>query len=475
MAWRSHRTLPVRLLFDRGTLLLESPPPELDAVALPEVRWDPRVLAHRAPAHRTYAIVSELRHRSVALTDAPRPTLGPPSAFRSLPDLRPYQDAALAAWRLAGRRGLIALPTGSGKTHVALAAIAATRAPCLCLVPTRALLAQWLAALAAVYDGPIGRFGDGERVLAPLTVATFAGAYRHMARIGDRFGLLIVDEAHHFGHGAQDEALEMSIAPLRIGLTATPPEPGPAATRLATLLGPVVFERSIADLAGPYLAPLERITWHLALDPEERREYDALRAVYRGAWDAYLGNHLNARWEDFLRHASQTDDGRRGVAAWRRARRLLAFPRRKREALAGLLARHRRERTLVFVADNETAYAVAREHLVMPLTCDIGRRERDLALARFRAGELRALVSAQVLNEGLDVPDAEVGIVVGGRMGAREHVQRVGRVLRPGADKRAIVYELVVRHSSEAWQAERRGRRLAGAGRLAAKPSGNPV
>ena len=122
----------------------------------------------------------------------------------------------------------------------------------------------------------------------------------------------------------------------------------------------------------------------------------------------------------------------------------------------------------MFVADNETAYAVAREHLVMPLTCDIGRRERDEALARFRAGELRALVSAQVLNEGLDVPDAEVGIVVGGRLGAREHVQRVGRLLRPGAGKRAIVYELVVGHSSEAWQAERRGRRLAGASRSAA-------
>ena len=142
-------------------------------------------------------------------TDAPRPTLGPPSAFRPPLDLRPYQDAALAAWRLAARRGLIALPTGSGKTHVALAAIAATRAPCLCLVPTRALLAQWLAALAAVYDGPIGRFGDGERVLAPLTVATFAGAYRHMARIGDRFGLLDRRRgpplrARHPGRGARD-------------------------------------------------------------------------------------------------------------------------------------------------------------------------------------------------------------------------------------------------------------------------------
>ena len=156
------------------------------------------------------------------------------------------------------------------------------------------------------------------------------------------------------------------------------------------------------------------------------------------------------------------------MAAWRRARRLLAFPRRKREALALLLARHRKDKALVFVADNETAYAVAREHLIMPLTCDIGRRERQDALARFRTGELRALVSAQVLNEGLDVPDAEVGIVVGGRLGEREHVQRVGRLLRPGEGKQALVYELVIGHSSEARDAERRGRRLAASNRSAA-------
>lgn len=461
----------VRLTFDRGTLLIDDPPAGVDLASLLEslfdVRWDPRVGKHRAPACNAYRIASDVRRRGIAIAEVPRPALDPPSGFRPV-ELRPYQEAALAAWRLAGRQGVIALPTGSGKTQVALGAIAATRTPCLCLVPTRALLAQWLTALAAIWDGQIGRFGDGERVLASLTVATFAGAYRHMARIGDRFGLLVVDEAHHFGSGRQDEILEMSIAPLRLGLTATPPGPGPAATRLQALLGPVIFERSIAELAGPYLAPLERITWHLVLDREERREYDALRAVYRRAWDAFLGNHLGASWEDFVRHASQTDQGRRGLAAWRRARRLLAFPRRKREALALLLARHRNQKTLVFVADNETAYAVAREHLIMPLTCDIGRPERQDALSRFRTGALRALVSAQVLNEGLDVPDAEVGIVVAGRFGEREHVQRVGRLLRPGQGKRAIVYELVIGHSSEAREAERRGRRLAAGSRSAA-------
>ncbi len=453
----------MRLVFDRGTLLfddLTDLPAGVDICQIAGVLWDERVGGYRAPARLCYAIVSELRRRGVRIGEQPCPSLTPPSGFRPL-QLRPYQEAALAAWRQSARRGLVVLPTGSGKTRIALGAIASTRTPCLCLVPTRALVDQWTSALAAVWDGPIGQFGDGVRVLGPVTMATFASAYRHMARIGDKFGLLIVDEAHHFGQGGRDETLEMSIAPLRLGLTATPPAPGPAARRLASLIGPLVFERTIADLAGRYLAPLERITWRLTLDPDERREHDALWETYRQARRAFEGNHLGGSWEDFLHQAARTDDGRRGIAAWRRARRILAFPRRKREALALLLRHHRTQRTLVFVADNETAYRVAREHLVMPLTCDIGRAERQAVLDRFRAGTLRALVSAQVLNEGLDVPDAEVGIVVAGRMGSREHVQRVGRLLRPGEGKRALVYELVVEQSSEVRQAERRWESLA--------------
>ena len=97
----------------------------------------------------------------------------------------------------------------------------------------------------------------------------------------------------------------------------------------------------------------------------------------------------------------------------------------------------------------------------MPITCDIGRAERDEVLERFRAGTLRCLVSAQVLNEGIDVPDAGVGVVVGGAQGKREHVQRVGRLLRPAAGKRATVYELVMADTSEVGKAERRSEGLA--------------
>ena len=303
---------------------------------------------------------------------------------------------------------------------------------------------------------PIGRYGDGARQLAPVTVATFESAYRHMAHLGDRFDLVIVDEVHHFGAGLRDEALEMMIADARLGLTATPPRDAAVVARLAELVGPTVFELAVADLAGGFLASFDAIT----LLP---------RAVSRGAvcllgLDALFSSvHAEFRrlapdagWADFSRHAARTPEGRRALAAWRQMRALLAFTHAKRRALRSLLERHRSSRTLVFTADNDTAYAIAREHLVMPLTCDIGRRERDEALERFRRGQIRTLVSARVLNEGLDVPDADVAVVVGGALGEREHVQRVGRLLRPGEGKRALVYELVTRDTMEVGQARRR-------------------
>src|SRR5437016_3482610 len=163
-----------------------------------------------------------------------------------------------------------------------------------------------------------------------------------------------------------------------------------------------------------------------------------------------------ARWVDFTRHSARTAEGRRALSAWRQMRRLLSFTRAKRRALEPLLGRHRDSRMLIFTADNETAYTIAREHLVMPLTCDIGRPERDDVLGRFRRGDIRTLVSARVLNEGLDVPDADVAVIVGGALGEREHVQRVGRLLRPSEGKRAVVYELVTRNTIEVGQARRR-------------------
>ena len=222
------------------------------------------------------------------------------------------------------------------------------------------------------------------------------------------------------------------------------------------LVKPVVFELAISDLAGTFLAPFETMTLHLDLTSDERRDYERWVQLFREPFRRFRRLHPGTSWETFVRAAARFDEGRRAIAAWRRSRQMLAYPQSKRKALRTLLVRHRAQRVIVFVGDNETAYAIAREQLIMPFTCDIRRKERAVVLERFRQGELRALVSAQALNEGVDVPGAEIGIIVAGRRGEREHVQRVGRLLRPCEGKRALIYEMVLRGTAEVGQAARR-------------------
>lgn len=445
----------VRLIFDNGTILLRDPPPGMDLSSLPGVIWDPRVEAHRAPACRHRALVSELERRSVSFSDEVQVASPGPTTWSNI-ELRPYQEAALFAWEMAGRRALIALPTGAGKTRVAMAAMSRSGLRTLCLVPTRALLEQWKLEIERAYARPVGCYGDGSHELAAVTVATFESGYRHMHHLGNRFDMLVVDEAHHFGCGLRDEALEMCVAEARLGLTATPPHDRTTLERLGELVGPIAYELTIGDLAGRFLSSFELVTLHLGLTRDERVAYETSMKLFRDFHGRFRRLAPTANWQDLVRAAARTNEGRRALEAFRRVGRLLAFTQNKRQVLRSLLQQHRERRTLVFTADNETAYSVATEHLVMPLTCDIGRTERKDVLSRFATGELRVLVSARVLNEGIDLPDADVAIIVAGTQGAREHVQRVGRLLRPREGKRALVYELVTRGTIEVRQAKRR-------------------
>jgi superfamily II DNA or RNA helicase len=551
----------MELHFDRGTLRVLHPPPGFDGARIAGLRWDPRISAWRAPAWLHATVLRTLRDCCPG-----QPVLDRASGWRervpgerarwraAAPRLRPYQEAAVWAWQQQGRRGIVALPTGSGKTWVALGAMARLAVPTLVLAPTRVLMHQWRRLLAGAVPGEVGLWGDGQRRLAPLTVSTFESAWRHMPRWGDRFGLLVLDEAHHFGGPGHTRRalLEMSVAPYRLGLSATPPDGDPPATPQALvsssppregtpaptpapsskpsavapparspapprapcqesraapspppcqescaawslglsvgpsperlpegpgapkvpdvlevppvpevpevldLVGPVVYRAAVGELVGRYLAPFDRVTVHLDLSAEERRRYDRDYGAFRAFHTPFRLAHPGASWKEFMTHARRSEEGRRAVAAWRASRRLLGYTAAKRDLVLRLLARHRSQPVLVFTGDNATAYRIAREALIMPITCDIGRAERDEALERFRHGELRALVSSRVLNEGLDVPDAEVAILVGGNAGVREYVQRIGRVLRPAPGKRAVVYELVTLASPEVRKARDR-------------------
>jgi superfamily II DNA or RNA helicase len=434
----------LRVSFDRGTLRLDGDVGALGAAADDAIRFDARAGFHRASSHLYTALLEHARERGLEVDDRVRAAWCVARAPSAPPELRPYQEQALAAFERLGRRGVIALPTGSGKTRTACAALARSGQSAVVLVPTRVLLDQWISVLRAQFGDPIGAFGDGMRSVSRLTVMTFESAYRCLDRFGDRFAMVVVDEAHHFAGGARAEALEMCPAPVRLGLSATPPVPGSAgAERLRELIGPVVFQLEIADLAGRDLAALELVRLPVALTPAERAAYDDDIAPFT-SWRRELRRaNPDADWLSCVQAIARVPGGAEVLARMHRARDLAAFPTAKRACVRALLARHRSDRALLFTAAASHAYALAEQELIPVITAEVARRERDAILAAFRERRVRAICSARVLNEGLDVPDANVAIIIAGALGAREHVQRIGRILRPGEGKRAIAYELV--------------------------------
>lgn len=471
----------LRVVFDRGTLVLAgvacAAPTDsgramgarvnddvhVDVGGLPGVLWDARTGSFRARASDHAAIVDELRRSGVPFVDETGPFAGPTGPWAGEVTLRPYQEDALAAWELGGRRGVVVLPTGAGKTRLAIAALSSTRLPALVLAPTRVLLDQWASALRAAGLAGVGLLGDGERRIEPVTVATFESAWRQAEQIGSRFRLLVVDEAHHFAAGARTEILESCTAASRLGLTATPVEDA----GLDALIGPTVYSLGVRDLQGTFLADFDLVRIGVQLTRDERERYDELRRPFVELARTIRRTLPAATFADLAATMARSLEGREAMEGLRRAKALTSYPERKRVALARVLERERGRRTLVFTVDNEAAYAVAREHLVAPLTCDIGRKEREQVLARFKSGEVTRIVSARVLNEGVDVPDAEVAVVLGGRASEREHVQRIGRVLRPsllpdGSAKKAVVYEIVARGTMEERASERRHAAIAG-------------
>jgi superfamily II DNA or RNA helicase len=449
--------------FSGGTLLLEGP-----VSATAGAVWDERVGKVRAPAALFGEIARAADRAGETLAgDLRHGWEERPGSWDAL-GLRDYQKEALAAWMAADRRGIVALPTGAGKTRVAVAAIVSCGVPAVVLCPTRALLAAWAAELQARLGERIGIVGDGKRTVERVTVMTFESSYRRLDDIGDRFGLLVVDEVHHFASGARAEALEFSAAPARLGLSATAPASDTeGGRRLAALVGPVVFSLPIAALTGKHLAELSIVRLPVDLDPEERVAYERLAAPLARLRRAFFREWPRASYDEMLRTLGTSPEGRAALRDYAAAVQLACFPKAKRGLISLLLQRHRGDRTIIFTGRVEDAYEIAERELLPVISAEVSSRERERILAKFRDGRLRAVASARVLNEGVDVPDARVAIVASGTLGEREHVQRIGRVLRPAPGKRAIVYELVTQATVD----ERMARSRAAFARTAATAS----
>jgi superfamily II DNA or RNA helicase len=316
---------------------------------------------------------------------------------------------------------------------------------------------QWYDELLLGFGHEVGLLGGGSNEVKLLTVTTYDSAYIHMDRIGNRFGLVVFDECHHLPGPTYGQAALLALAPFRLGLTATPERADEGHQHLDALIGPLVYRREITQLRGSYLADYQVIQTYVELTFEQRAAYELARDTYRRFLrSAGIDLAKPGGWGQFLVMASRSVEGRRAFAAYREQRALALAAPAKLELLGRLLDKHAGDRVLVFTHDNATVYDIARRYLVPVITHQTKSRERREVLLRFNSGEYPVVATSRVLNEGVNVPEANVAIVLSGTGSVREHVQRLGRILRKSGDKEALLYEVVTRGTAEEYTSSRR-------------------
>ncbi len=355
--------------------------------------------------------------------------------------LRPYQQAAVAAFHRAGTasggNGVIVLPCGAGKTVVGMAAMEAVGAHTLILAPNTVALRQWREELLDKTDlseAQIGEYSGEVKEIRPVTLTTYQiltyrrskdGGFVHFDLFsrGD-WGLIIYDEVHLLPAPVFRATAEIQ-ARRRLGLTATLVREDGKEDEVFCLVGPKRYDAPWKDLERRgFIAAVRCVEVRLGLDEELRLEYLA--------------------------------------APRRQQARLAAENPAKLELLQRLLDRHAGERVLI-IGQYLAQLEAIRERLRVPLIHGrMPNAEREKLYAAFRRGEVPVLLVSKVGNFAIDLPDANVAIQVSGTFGSRqEEAQRLGRILRPKRDGRgATFYSLVSEATLDQDYAENRQRFL---------------
>jgi len=374
-------------------------------------------------------------------------------------ELRTWQAEAFAAWSASGR-GVIEAVTGTGKTLLAIAVIRAVLdrgGRVLVLVPTLELLDQWRATVRErLPDVHVGRLGGGHRddlfSHQVLLATPHSAADVPVDLPPGAAGLVVADEAHRYGAPTWGAALPEGFG-LRLALTATYERGDDGVTEvLEPYFGPVAFryryDRAVADgTVAPFAIALAGID----LTDAERATHDAADARVRSLHrELIAGLGMPKEPAALLRAAAAVvaratgGEGRDGEQV-RACREYLSRLRQRRDVAAGAEAKLdvarsaapalSGRRSLVFTDTVVQAEDAARALVAAGIRAEtvhgqLSDERRRIRLAQFRRGRVDALVAPRVLDEGIDVPDADVAIVLAAFRTRRQLIQRLGRVLR---------------------------------------------
>ncbi len=445
------------LTFTAGTLLLEG----YSCGKLYQVfgrrywRWDQRVGCWRCDALDYAAVRKALEARGETVSDRVPGWQCVQWPRVQLPLLRPEQVQAVEAWN-ANPRGLLVMATGTGKSEVALAIMKDMEVSTLVVAPVRDLMYQWRDRIGHGLGHEAGIIGDGQFGPRPVSVTTYDSARIHMDRLGNRFGLIVFDECHHLPGEAWRESALMSAAPFRLGLTATLERNDGKHADLTRLIGPLLFHLSLPAVRGKTLANYEVVRIPVFLSRQEQSRYDSLAARVRNYVAKQRKSQPGFSWQDLCQQSVKDPWARKALDAYWEKKTIEDRAEEKLRVLEDLFRLHAGSSILVFAGSNAMARDISRRFLIPCLLHHCQKEERLEILQGFREGGYPALVANQVLDEGVDVPEVKVAVVVGGTASARQAKQRLGRLLRKSGNRSAILYEVVCAGTRDEQRSRRR-------------------
>jgi len=345
--------------------------------------------------------------------------------------LYPFQEECLNSW-MEKKCGTIVIPTGGGKTFIAIEAIRRLRTSTLILVVTQELLRQWKERLKLI-GVDAGLLGARHYDIRDVTVSTYHSAVKYIDELKNRFGLIIFDEAHHVPADTF-KTIGLKLKSIyRMALTATPERRDKNEPLIYFIAGDVVYSIGKETLRK----------YRLIADFEHRKIYVNLT---RDELNRY--NRIELSIDDEMKRISLLKS--------------IAFmAEEKYRVLRDLVKRHFNDKIIVFCQRIEQANRsydeVKKIHPNTFLIIGKTRKyERSKIFEKFKKAENGCLITTTVLDEGIDVPSANVAIIMSGSGSRRQMIQRVGRVLRYVEGKKAIVYELIAKNTIEYYLSRKR-------------------